>query len=257
MAVVDGSFDHPLKLEEGASAPLAGGVMQQGYQCGLLWGAALAGGAQAYQLYGPGPQAEQQALSTAQRLVQAFQRRYKAINCSEIIQFNWKGSSSQLQKQVLKFFLRGGPIGCFRMAANYAQAAYDVIDRVPSEETSPAPDGPLSCAAVLAQKMGASPLHQVMAAGLAGGIGLSGGACGALGAAIWITGMNYALESGKKIGFEHPQALAAIERFLESAGYEFECAKIVGRQFEHVAEHAEFVRRGGCAQIIEALAAES
>ena len=38
-----------------------------------------------------------------------------------------------------------------------------------------------------------------MAAGLAGGIGLSGGACGALGAAIWILGMNHNIKEGKKL----------------------------------------------------------
>ena len=59
-----------------------------------------------------------------------------------------------------------------------------------AEKHGDAPPAPVSCAAVLAQKMGASDLHTVMAAGFAGGIGLSGGGCGALGAAIWITGMN-------------------------------------------------------------------
>ena len=57
MSVVDGSFAHPLKLEERAAAPLAGGIMNYGYQCGIVWGAALAAGAQAYRLYGASPQA--------------------------------------------------------------------------------------------------------------------------------------------------------------------------------------------------------
>jgi hypothetical protein len=48
MSVVDGSFDHPLKLEEKATIPLAGGIVNQGYQCGMIWGATLAAGAQAY-----------------------------------------------------------------------------------------------------------------------------------------------------------------------------------------------------------------
>ncbi|MGB7117246.1 MAG: hypothetical protein WBD56_13970 [Anaerolineales bacterium] len=39
MSVVDASFDHPLKLEERASMTLAGGLLQHGYQCGMLWGA--------------------------------------------------------------------------------------------------------------------------------------------------------------------------------------------------------------------------
>ncbi len=54
MSVVDCSFDHPLKLEEEASIPLAGGIVNYGYQCGMLWGVTLAAGAQAYRLLGPG-----------------------------------------------------------------------------------------------------------------------------------------------------------------------------------------------------------
>ena len=45
MSVVDGSFDYPLALEEHATLPLAGGIEQMGFQCGQLWGAALAAGA--------------------------------------------------------------------------------------------------------------------------------------------------------------------------------------------------------------------
>ncbi len=256
MGVVDGSFGHSLKLEEKASAPLAGGIMGQGYQCGMLWGAALAAGAQAYRLLGPGPQAEAEALITAQRLVAAFQARNKEINCGDIIQLEWKSSAQpQFTKQVLKFFLRGGPINCFRMAANYAHAAYKEINAPFSGKPIQVLSNPQSCSAVLAQKMGLSDMHQVMAAGFAGGIGLSGGGCGALGAAIWIIGMESGKEEAGGIGLENPQALAAIDRFLESADYEFECSKIVGRKFEDAADHANYLRAGGCSKIIEALAA--
>ena len=238
--------------------PLAGGIMGQGYQCGMLWGAALAAGAQAYRLLGPGPQAEAEALITSQRLVESFRARNKEINCGDIVQLNWKSLS---QRQLLKFFLRGGPIGCFRMAANYAQAAYNEINTPFSEKHIEVPSNPVSCTAVLARKMGVSDLHAVMAAGFAGGIGLSGGACGALGAAIWIIFMRLGKDGGGKIsygdpGYDNPIALAAIERFLESADYEFECSKIVGRKFEDVVDHASYLRDGGCSKIIEALAAE-
>ena len=66
MSVVDASFDHPLKAEEKASMPLAGGIANMGYQCGMLWGAALAAGAQAYHLFGAGPQAEAKAMVASQ-----------------------------------------------------------------------------------------------------------------------------------------------------------------------------------------------
>jgi hypothetical protein len=78
-----------------------------------------------------------------------------------------------------------------------------------------------------------------------------------LGAAVWIIGMNAGKEGIEKIGYEDPRAVQAMERFLESADYEFECAKIVGRSFEGIDDHAAHVRAGGCSHIIEALAAKS
>jgi hypothetical protein len=106
----------------------------------------------------------------------------------------------------------------------------------------------------LAQKMGASDLHAVMAAGLAGGIGLSGGACGALGAAIWLIEMNRVTGGTGKVEFNSPEATEAIDRFVQRSDGEFECAIIAGRKFENIADHAAYLRAGGCSRIIEALA---
>ena len=235
--------------------PLAGGLMQNGYQCGMLWGGALAAGAQAYRLYGSGPRAEAEALIASQRLVESFRVRAREINCAEITEMEWKATSNRrMATQAFKFIAKGGPIGCFRLAADYAQIAFDEINTTLSEKPIEAPSHPVSCAAMLAQKMGASDMHTVMAAGFAGGIGLSGGACGALGAAIWIIGMNHAREGVKNNAFENPAALSVVDRFLESADFEFECSKIVGRKFKNAADHACYLCDGGCSKIIEALA---
>ena len=231
---------------------LAGGIATQGYQCGMLWGAALAAGAQAYRLHGSGPQAETAAIFAAQRQVKAFRARTRnEINCLEITDMNWQEMNQILP--ILKFFIKGGPIGCFRMAAGYARDAYDETYSAFSEEHIEAPAPPVSCTGLLAQKMGLSEMHTVMAAGLAGGIGLSGGACGALGAAIWITGMNHPEEP---VGFDFTDSWVGemIEKFLESTDFEFECSKIVGRKFENIDDHAEYLRAGGCSKIIEVLA---
>jgi hypothetical protein len=93
-----------------------------------------------------------------------------------------------------------------------------------------------------------------MAAGFAGGIGLSGGACGALGAAIWIIGLDSGEEGVGNFGLENPKTIEAQGRFLESAGYEFECSEIVGRRFENVGDHADYIQAGGCSEIIDAIA---
>jgi hypothetical protein len=251
MSVVDVSFANPLELEEHATMPLAGGIEQMGFQCGQLWGAALAAGAQAYQIYGPGPQAETAALICAQRLAEFFRGSYKSINCLEVIELDWKNAKAA---QILRFFLRGGPIRCFSMTAGYARAAISEINAAFSDNHLEAPAAPVSCAAMLAQKMGAPDIRTVIAAGLAGGIGLSGGACGALGAAIWLIEMNRVKEGTGKVEYNSAEATEAIDRFLQSADGEFECSKIVGRKFEDVSNHASYLRDGGCSKIIEALA---
>jgi hypothetical protein len=254
MSVVDSSYDHPLSLEEGAVSPLAGGILGNGYQCGMLWGAVLAAGAEVYQRFGSGAGAETKAILTAQRLVEVFQRRAKNINCSDITEMNWKGSSARsLGAQVLRFFLRGGPIVCFSMSAAYARVASNEIDNGFTDPPLELLPLPVSCAALVAREMGASNLHTAMAAGLAGGIGLSGGGCGALGAAIWMSGMDYITQNAKKPGLDNPMASAVLNRYLENADYEFECAKIVGRKFENVADHALYIQNGGCANIIAGL----
>lgn len=255
MSVVDDSFDHPLKLEERAAAPLAGGIVLHGYQCGMLWGAALAAGAQAYQSLGPGPQAETAAIMTTQRLVDSFRAQTNGeINCLEITGFDMQGKIEPLQ--VLKFFLKGGFIRCFRVIARYAREAFGEIDVVLSESLIEAPAPPVSCAAMLARELGVSDMHAVMAAGFAGGIGLSGSGCGALGTAVWIIEMASGEEAAREINYQNPKTLDAIDRFLKCTDGEFECSRIVGRRFENIDDHAEYLRDGGCSEIVKALATD-
>ena len=103
--------------------------------------------------------------------------------------------------------------------------------------------------------MGASELHTVMASGFAGGISLSGAACGALGGAIWLTAMNNREEGVSKMGYSsNPVYVAVIDRFVESTGREFGCSEIVGRRFENIDDHADYLRDGGCSEIIQVLA---
>ncbi len=136
------------------------------------------------------------------------------------------------------------------MAGWYAPLAFDEIDSALSEERAAPPSPPVSCAASLARKMGASDLHAVMASGFAGGIGLCGGACGALGAAIWTLGMKIGKEEGGKIGYKDPRTQELVDRFMNHTDFKFECSEIVGRTFENVHDHAEYLRGGGCAELI-------
>jgi hypothetical protein len=255
LSVVDGSFDHSMKPEEHAAAPLAGGLLGNGYQCGMLWGASLAAGAQAYKLFGPGPQAETAAILASQRLVNSFLTQKQHINCAEITEIEMKASSKQrLLMQVAKFFMKGGPMVCFSLSAKYARIAFREINSTYSVQQAEASNIPVSCAAMLAHRMGVSDLHAVMVAGLAGGIGLSGGACGVLGAAIWLQGMNSNEGEAGNVDLTFSAFDDLIDRFMPSSNFEFECSKIVGCRFENTADHASYMQAGGCAVIIDALA---
>ena len=240
-----------MEHEEHAAQPLAGGIVQHGYQCGMIWGSALAAGAEAYRRFGAGPEAEARAVVASRRLVDAFRAQNHHIDCFDITDID---NHSSALKMVAVFMIKGQTIGCFRMAARYAPVAFREIDAAMSEPTVDTPPAPASCAAMLARRMGASDQRAVMAAGLAGGIGLSGGGCGALGAAIWIDGMN-TLEAGGKVPYRSPRALDAIDRFLKCTNYEFECTEIAGRKFESLGDHAGYLRDGGCAKVLDALAA--
>jgi hypothetical protein len=251
MTVANRAFGHPQKLEEKAVEPLAGGITQYGYQCGMLWGASLAAGAEAYRRFGPGPRAEAAAVRASQRLVKAFRARNKEIDCLELTDTNMESGWG-----IFKYFLKGGPVLCVSMIARFGPEAVKVIDSALDEEPEGQPSGPVSCAAELAKRMGASDMHAVMAAGLAAGIGLSGSGCGALGAAIWIIGLN-----GRRDGIDKKvidsRIREATERFLKASDHEFECSEIVGRKFGNAGDHARHVRTGGCAKILEALAGKN
>jgi len=250
MSVVDGSLDHPLELEEKATIQLAGGILNQGYQCGMLWSASLAAGAQAYQLHGPGPRAETEAIITSQRLAQSLRIKHNSIDCIDITEINLKSRLG-----ILKLFLKGGPVKCTRMIAGYAPIAFNDINTDIGENQNIAPSSPVGCTALLAQKIGLSEMHTVMAAGFAGGIGLSGSGCGALGAAIWILCMNSIKEGlgNKEI---NSRVNALIDEFIKNATFELECSEIVGRKFDNIEDHAAHLRDGGCSKIIDMLAAE-
>jgi hypothetical protein len=248
--VLDRSFGHPMTPEENAAMPLAGGIMQSGYQCGMIWGTTLAAGAEAYRRFGPGPEAEAAAICAAGRAVEIFRTRHGEINCLEITGID---KSASVWKMINVFLIRGKTIGCLRMSAWFAPLAYAALDSA-LRDLPRAPEPPVSCTALLARKMGASDKHATMAAGLAGGIGLCGGACGALGAVIWLRALQLG-EQKSKIGFNDERIGAIIDRFQKQTGYRYECSEIAGRKFEGADDHAGYLRDGGCRDLIEALAA--
>ena len=114
-----------MEAEEQAAMPLAGGLMQHGYQCGMLWGSALAAGAQAYRLLGPGPQTETGAIIAAQRLVKTFRGLNRHVNCIEITGIDKSSSSRQM---FTYFFIKGGTINCMRMVLTIYRESTPVLN---------------------------------------------------------------------------------------------------------------------------------
>lgn len=248
MTVLDRAHGHPMDIEERATDTLAGGMMM-GYQCGMIWGSTLAAGAEAYRRFGAGPEAEAAALAAAGRVVTSFRGCHQHLNCLEITE-----ADPRKKWQVLWTFLfKGETVRCFRRAARYAPVAHREIEAALAEAKAAGPCQPGNCAATLARALGASEQHVTMSAGLAGGIGLSGGACGALGAAIWLVGIQ-----GRQAGISNKamtrRSDALIEAFQKTTDYEFECATLVGRRFESGADHARHLQGGGCAALLETLA---
>src|SRR5210317_2532134 len=76
--ILNREFGHPRETEERAADPLAGGIMQQGYQCGLLSGAVLAVGAESHRRCGDCGKAISLAITTTQRINESFSKRAKS-----------------------------------------------------------------------------------------------------------------------------------------------------------------------------------
>jgi hypothetical protein len=241
--------------EERASGPLAGGIMRQGYQCGMVWGAALAAGAEACRRLGPGPQAETQAVLASQKAVESFAIQNKNINCSDLTIPNMQQSAWHTFKH---FIFHGGAKLCFGMAKRFPPVAFDAISTSLSQPLGDASSSPASCSALLTRNLGGSDAQACLLAGFAGGVGLCGGGCGALGAALWMTGLRTIQEGAKGDLWSskvfQSRANEIIDRFLKSSGHQYECSEIVGRKFESAADHARHLRDGGCAKILQALA---
>jgi len=251
MTVLDRAYEQPMREEELATDLLAGGMML-GYQCGMLWGSSLAVGARAFRLYGAGPAAEAAALRASRRLVDAFRFRHGHVDCMEITETDPRDGWATF----VHFFIKGGAFRCAARMASFAPEAFSEAEAALAPPDPVVPWPRCSCAAEVARQMGASDQHAVMAAGLAGGIGLSGSGCGALGAAIWLLSMAARDQglSGKAI---QQRVDALKERFLEFSGHEYACADIVGRRFEGLVDHSSHLHRGGCAGLIQEVAREA
>jgi hypothetical protein len=154
----------------------------------------------------------------------------------------------------LKKGMKNSP--CFILAENWAPEAIEFakigLNKTPIELT----DKPTSCASEVLKKMGATKDEVLMVAEFAGGLGLSGQACGALAATIWFTTLQWCYENpGKSPSFfRNKAAKQLIKNFKETTNTEMECRKICQQTFATVNEHSAYINGGGCNMIIDLLA---
>jgi len=247
--ILNREFGHELGVGGRAAFPLAGGIMRQGYQCGALWGAALAAGAESYRRSADAGRAVALAMAAAQDLVASFTERTGTVSCREFTGCNWRNPFS-----IAWYFISGGIPLCFNLVDQWAPEAFATADATLARAAAAQLPTAISCATETAWKMGAGDEEAVTVAGFAGGLGLSGDGCGALAAAIWLKSLAWCRENPKNRNLSNPYAEKLFKAFMRESSGEMRCHKICGQRFHTAAEHTAFVKSGGCAKLIEALA---
>jgi hypothetical protein len=213
----------------------------------MLWGSALAVGTEAYHRYKNPDEAIRSAISTTGLVLESFSNRAKTLLCSE-----FTGCNQSRATGVARYMLTGGPRRCSRLGTEWAPEAIQSA----REGLSATPDvsdmSILNCASEVARKMGAGEQERIMVAGFAGGLGLSGMACGALAAAAWLKILPRA-RSGKSMFFT-PESKKILREFKAATGSEILCHRICGRRFDTIEDHSKFIKEGGCEKLINLLA---
>ena len=247
--ILNREFGYPMEPEEIASDPMAGGIMQHGYQCGIIWGTALAIGAESYRRSPNLDEAITLAISATQVLLNEFTSMAGSAECEEIT-----GADMTNQKSFRKYMISGKFLACFKLADKWAPEAIKLAEKALSPTVGTRNREGKSCASELVREMGGSEMEISIVAGLAGGLGLSGSGCGALSAAIWMHSLRWSKDNPGKSSFGNPRSNRVLEAFLEQTDYEFECRNICGMKFNSQEEHKTFINQGGCSTLIKALA---
>ena len=260
---VNREFGDPKEFEGIATNLFAGGLLQTGHQCGMLWGSAMAAGTESYRRHNNSSQAIAVAINATRQLMQSFFDRTKTHNCSEVTGCNLK-SPLGIAKFTVKslFYLLAEKTGkkvegsCFILAERWAPEAINAAIKGLSNHQGKKHKPAMSCASEVVKKMGGSDEEIVMVAGFAGGLGLSGNACGALSAAIWMKLLDWCRKNPGKNPpyFNNREVKKTINTFYQATDSKILCHEICGQCFKSVDDHSNFIENGGCAKLILALA---
>jgi hypothetical protein len=242
-------FGYPNEAAERAADPLAGGIMAKGYQCGMLWGSSLAVGAECYRRFDNQEKAISVAIRATQQIMKSYLSKEKSVDCRDVAKCEWGNKWS-----MTKYFISGRFLHCFKLAEKWAPEAIEVASKGMSDGEEEVKEESLSCASEVAKKMGATDEEMVMVAGFAGGLGLSGKGCGALSAAIWMNTLAFYREYDGKPVFITERAKKTLEAFEYATDSEMLCHNICGQRFKTIVDHTEYIKNGGCENLINVLA---
>jgi hypothetical protein len=240
---------------------LAGGVLNNGSTCGVVIGGAVGiAMLRDRELAGQWTRADEiQLLREVRENVDWFESRFNTSLCREREELNYERITALglLNPQKAK--------GCVARAGASMErftGQRDSVERGESSAEAEAPNPAEHCAAkVLAEiraqtGVGSERLERISVA-LDGGIGLSGGGCGALSGALMALGLRYALDTKNT----EPDKLKNIYRAMDSEFFrkaillangfikEFgalECSRLGGRKFKDWDEFSEFRNSAAC-----------
>lgn len=215
----------------------------------MLWGASLAVGTEAFRRCSDRGQAIAKAITATQSIVESFSERVRGVNCRDVT-----GCDLTSVRGLAKYFLSGRFLACANLAGQWIPEAISAATEGLALAHVDSSRPPMSCASRVAERMGASDEEMITVAGLAGGMGLSGNACGALAAAIWMHTLARCKRQIEESTFPDPKAISTLRVFHGATGSKTTCREITGRRFESIDDHTKFVMDGGCDNLINALA---
>ncbi len=197
LVLLNSASDTPKKILEEAIDPFSAGVLSEmDGICGVYWAAAVAAGIRSSISNNESPVAAVKTLTAVQAVMSLNKHSEKSIRCGDL---------TGLDRWNLSAFIAGGNVKkCHDRLARSAMPFHWVIDQNLAEFQNV--DTPCMNCAVMAYSRVVDILEiqtetdPVVAAGFAGGLGLSGNVCGALAATLLASGVKYFENRNSKQG---------------------------------------------------------
>ncbi len=215
----------------------------------MLWGSAMSMGTEAYRRKENQGEAIALAINATKHMIDSFLTKSVSTECEEITKTDFNSKLS-----LAKYMLTGKAFGCFNLAAKWAPEAIAAAHKGLALKLPTNANKSKSCASEVIKKMGGTDEEVVMVAGFAGGIGLRGSGCGALGAAMWKITLESVKKGEWKYTLNNPTFDKLIENFYDASDHKMECSEICGKKFSSVEDHTKYINGDGCKNIIEAVA---